>query len=239
VSEKRYTREEAMDALMAAASGADGVAPDDSVSESELLAMAGEMGVDSSRLRAVLSRGTGRIQVRDDVSKGWAWPGNESFERVIDGELSASQLEELADLMGSRYEDAGTPGVRETREFWEGFRYVTVDLSVRDGRTRILARSKISTMRLVPFFPLLFFPMMIYFAVTVKNSPSNLEQAIQGVLAMGLIFYFGVGWGMKGSRKRILEKVDRIAESAQELVRESRRVETASAAEEIQDRIRE
>jgi hypothetical protein len=228
-----------MDALMAAASGEDGAASDDSVSESELLAMAGEMGVDSSRLREVLARGTGSIQVRDEVSKGWAWPGNEVYERVIDGEVSTGQLEELADLMGARYEDAGTPGVRETREFWEGFRYVTMDVSVRDGKTRILARSKISTMRLAPFFPLLFVPMMLFFAVTVKNSPGNLEQAIQGVLAIGLLAYFGVGWGMKGSRRRILERVDRLARAVQEVVQESRYSGAPSIQDEILERIRE
>jgi hypothetical protein len=228
-----------MDALMAAASGEDGAASDDSVSESELLAMAGEMGVDSGRLREVLSRGTGTIQVRDEVSKGWAWPGNETFERVIDGELTAGQLEELADLLGARYEDPGTPGIRETREFWEGFRYVTVDVSVRDGRTRILARSKISTMRLAPFFPILFIPMMMFFAVTVKNSPSNLEQAIQGVLAIGLLAYFGVSWGMKGSRTRIVEKIDRLARATQDQIKQSRVFQSPSMESEIFDRVRE
>lgn len=223
---------------MAASSSADGeTVEDDTVSEQELLSMAGEMGVDSSRLREVLARGTGTIQVRDEVSKGWAWPGNESFERVIDGEISGGQLEELADLIGSRYEDPGNPGVRETREFWEGFRYVTVDLSVRDGRTRILAKSKISSMRLAPLFPFLFLPMMMFFGFAIRNDVGNLEQAIQGVLAIGLLAYFGVGWGMRGSRQRILEKVDRIAESAQGLVRESRKANTLSVSEEIQERV--
>ncbi|MFM9873765.1 MAG: hypothetical protein ACKVQS_09915 [Fimbriimonadaceae bacterium] len=239
MNERRYTREEAMDAMMAAASQADGGSSDDSVSESELLAMAGEMGVDSVRLREVLSRGTGTIQVRDEVSKGWAWPGNETFERVIDGELTAGQLEELADLIGARYEDAGTPGVRETREFWEGFRYVTVDISVRDGKTRVLARSKISTMRLAPFFPILMVPMMMFFAFAIKSDVGNLEEAIQGVLAIGLLAYFGVGWGMKGSRTRIVEKVDRLAGATQDQIKESRVFHSPTVEAEILDRVRE
>ncbi len=238
MSEKRYSREEAMDALMAAASRADGVRDDDSVSESELMAMAGEMGVDSSRLRDVLSRGTGSIQARDDVSKGWAWPGNETFERIIDGELTAAQLDEFADLIGARYEDPGTPGVRETREFWEGFRYITVDVSVREGKTRILARSKVSGMRLAPFFPLLFLPMLIFFGLTLKRDIGELDRAIEGVLSMGLIGYFGVGWGMRASRKRILAKVDRLGESIQERVRGERHSKhSVELPDELQNRV--
>ncbi|ARU40923.1 hypothetical protein CCB80_07105 [Armatimonadetes bacterium Uphvl-Ar1] len=217
MSERRYTREEAMEALRAASESGGG--DDDLVTESELLAMAGEMGVDSEQLRAVLARGTGSVQGRDNVATGWGWPGNETFERVIDGELSPGQLEEVAELAGGRYEDGGTPGVRETREFWEGWRYVTLDVTARGGRTRILAKSKISYMRLSPFFPLLAIACLMFFTLMLKENPANLEQALQGVISMGLLFYFGVGWGMRLNRKRILARVEELAASVQEQVR--------------------
>ncbi len=205
-----------MEALRAASESGGG--DDDLVSESELLAMAGEMGVDSGRLREVLARGTGSVQGRDHVATGWGWPGNETFERVIDGELSPGQLEEVAELAGGRYEDGGTPGVRETREFWEGWRYVTLDVTARGGRTKILAKSKISYMRLSPFFPLLAIACLMFFVLMLKENPSNLEQALQGVISMGLLFYFGVGWSMRLNRKRIVARVDELAAKVKEQV---------------------
>lgn len=207
------------------------------VSESEVGQLAREMGVDEGRLRNILAGGTGTIQSREIVSKGYGWPGNEEFERVISGELSPVDLEEIADLAGGRYEDKGVPGVREAREFWEGFRYVTVNISSREGRTRVLAKSKISVQRLAPFFPFLIFIPIIALKMATKGNPGDLESVIQGIIAMGALIYFGVGWGMRTSRKRIQEKIDSVAEAVQEHIRQNRSFGSTSTQFEVRDEI--
>lgn len=207
-----------MEALMAAASRQLSRSPDDSVAESELYSMAEELGIDSNRLRQVLGRGTGAIQSRDQISHGIRWPGPEQFERIVDGKLSEAQLEERADPVGSRYEDQGTPGARESREIWPGWRNVTVDLVKREGKTRIVARPRISSSRLLLLMPFAFLPIIINLAVIAKNpNPANLVGFV-ALLGVMVATWFLIGWQMRRNRETIRGKVDDLALAAKSAI---------------------
>lgn len=220
-----------MEALMAAASRQLGSSPEDSVAESELYSMAEELGIDSNRLREVLGRGTGAVQSRDQISPGIRWPGPEQFERVLDGELSESQLEELADRVGSRYEDPGTPGTRESREFWQGWRYVTVDLIKREGKTRIVARSRISSSRLLPLMPFALLPIMINLAVIAKNPNTANLVGFAALLGLMVATWFLIGWQMRRNRETIRGKVDDLVQAAKSAIQSHPLTSTVDARE--------
>lgn len=235
MSDRRFTREEAIELLTAAAARGDGGDFDDSFGEVELMAIADEMGIDRGNLRSVLAGGTGRIDVYDQVSAG-VLPGNEMYERVIAGEISGGELAEIADFGGSRFEDQGEPGVREVREFWDGFRYVVFEAVTRDGRTRLVARSRTSVMRLTLLIPIV----VISFAFLVgvsKRSPGSLPLLLSayGVGALAA-FVLAIVQARRGQR-RIRSMMDGVAERVAGIIRVGGG-STMPISEEVRDRLR-
>jgi hypothetical protein len=236
VGEKFWDRDKVVDAVIAASAGGSG---EGMVSESELEQIAREMGVDSSRVREILARGTGTIKSNDQINDVVGFPGPESFERVVDGDVSATQLSELIDRVGARYEDAGEPGLREAREFWEGWRYVTVEMTRREGDVRIWARSKVSYQRLMPLLTMALLPLLFSLIFLLRRPSAPVLIAVVVFAALLLLGWLVIGAQMRRNRVRILEKVDRLAESVRSEIRSGLGESTWVRDEEsIEDRLR-
>lgn len=215
---KNYTQEEAMDALMAASGDGRGRG-EGMVSEDELAAVAAEMGIDGERLREVLERGTGTVRARDELSQGFGWPGSEVHERVVSGELSEGALQELAGEMGSPMGEAPDKVGRVMREYWTGFRYITMEATVRDGRTRIVARSRPSGQSLLPMIMFVGMGAFVGTVVTAKKAPEFALIVLLGSLMVGLVSWLFAGFRMRSARGEIGDRIDRVAEMAREEIR--------------------
>lgn len=216
LSEKQYSRDEAIDALLLAANNKADTTSEDFVSETELLQVAKEMGVDTDRLREVLSQGTGTIQSKDKVRGGIGWPGNEEFVRTLSGELSDEGIQEIADALGTPMTEKPSVAGSAHSESWIGFLYRTTTVVKRGRRTKITMRLRPSFNRIMPLAMILIF-FNIVPVVNLTSTKLSAQVAIWFAVgfAVGLaVIWALLGVSMRKSRDAAIKLLDETAELA-------------------------
>lgn len=215
MDDRVFSKEEAMDALMAAASGASGVSERGTTQE-ELEAVATEMGIDVGRLREVLARGTGTVQANDETGSGMGWPGRETFERTVNGELSEGAFAELTGELGLPLEPYQGGVKRAVGEYWSKMSYMTVEMTSRAGRTKLVARSKPSTRVLAPFYGMAGTFSFVIISAVAKKAPENLAWVVATVGFAVFVAWFLAGTLMRRNRGEVAAKMDRLAGKVKE-----------------------
>lgn len=193
------------------------------------------MGIDRDRLRSVLQRGTGTVELRENLGGNWQWPGQETYERVVSGQVSDEALRSLQGHLGSPIEEDLAQNGRVVGEFWSGWTYTTIEVVSRTGKTKITARSRPSIQQLMPLFMIFGSGVFISIAFVSKKA----TDALPTFFAFWAVF-LGIAWFIVGNRMRsnrgvIRGRLERVVESVRdEILNGSSSIESES----VEDRLR-
>lgn len=153
----------------------------------ELERIAAEVGVSPRALsQAILEQGM-------EPSKKGVLNLTEEFERVVAGEMDPSQydviLEGLKPLSNAGQPSASQIGRKLTASVWTGFGQAKIDVTSRNGRTRLSVKSNAFLQGLMTLYPA-FIGSVIAIASTADKGMAGIGLAIAAVLTSigGLAF---------------------------------------------------
>jgi len=206
------------------------------VTRDELLKIAQEVGVPLAALEQALSEAGAKRDVKGPLQL------TSEHERVVEGEIDPNQYDLIIDglkPLQRRHSQAITQvGRKLTMQTWNGVGQSTIDITSREGRTRIHVRSSAIFQGLMTLYPA-FIGSMVAMGSLGERGMIGLGAAIAaGLTAIGATM-FGIltRKGHEKSRELADELRDRVAQSLSSRPAPSQTTAQEAEAEHLQQRL--
>lgn len=192
------------------------------ITEEELAKIAAEVGVPPDALRRAIR------EAGDQSEKKGPFHLTEEFERVVEGELDPSQFDILTEgikpLAKSGQMHMAQVGRMLTMSAWTGLGQAKVDVTSRNGRTRLKVRSNS-----IFQFLMTLYPSLMISAVTLAGTAEHGMGWLGAAIGTGLV---GIG-GFLFAKLTMLghRKAERLADDLRSRIAETLEYEKAKLAE--------